>query len=102
MQKIFVAALSLAAGLSASGLATAPASAHGGYGHGAYGHGTYGHPGVRVHEPKRHFHHGFYKPYGYSPVHVYRSYGQGCYQIKERALRTGSRYWWHRYHECRG
>lgn len=24
-----------------------------------------------------------------------------CYWLKRRALNTGSRYWWHRYSECR-
>lgn len=27
--------------------------------------------------------------------------GGGCYWLKRRALDTGSRYWWHRYNECR-
>lgn len=28
--------------------------------------------------------------------------GDGCYWLKRRALNSGSRYWWHRYNECRG
>ena len=29
------------------------------------------------------------------------AYGDGCYWLKKRAIRTGSSYWWNRYHNCR-
>ena len=35
-----------------------------------------------------------YGVYGYG-------YGPDCYWLKRKARRTGSRYWWRRYHECR-
>lgn len=31
-----------------------------------------------------------------------RGYGPGCGWLRERALDTGSRYWWRRYRDCRG
>ena len=34
--------------------------------------------------------------YGYS------SYYGSCHWLKVRAIRTGSDYWWDRYHACRG
>ena len=36
-----------------------------------------------------------------APVYGYRSYNDGCYWLKRKALNTGSRYWWRRYNECR-
>jgi hypothetical protein len=41
--------------------------------------------------------------YGYGPG--YRrgyGYGPGCGWLRQRALETGSPYWWRRYHACRG
>ena len=40
------------------------------------------------------FRYGFYAP---TPYYVTPS---GCGWLRVRALDTGSRYWWHRYHEC--
>lgn len=40
-----------------------------------------------------------------APLAVYGGYryygGGGCYWLRERAMATGSRYWWSRYHACR-
>lgn len=47
---------------------------------------------------RRHFrHHRFWGP----RVHFYGGGRGGCYWLKERALDTGSRYWWRRYQACR-
>lgn len=32
----------------------------------------------------------------------YYGYYHGCHWLKVRAIRTGSDYWWDRYHACRG
>ena len=44
----------------------------------------------------RHFRHGRVAVVGY-PYY----YGGSCYWLRQRALYTGSPYWWHRYHACR-
>jgi hypothetical protein len=36
-----------------------------------------------------------------APSYGYRSYGNGCYWLKRKAINTGSRYWWNRYNSCR-
>ena len=46
--------------------------------------------------PHRHFRHGRPVVVGYP-----YAYGSGCYWLKQRALYTGSPYWWRRYHACR-
>ena len=33
-------------------------------------------------------------------VYGYYDYADGCYWMRQRALYTGSRYWWSRYHAC--
>jgi hypothetical protein len=47
----------------------------------------------------------FHRNYFYrGPSYVYSGvgyYGGGCAWLRHRALATGSRYWWHRYHACR-
>lgn len=96
MRRSWITALALAAGLSAMSMAAVPASAHGsGVHHGFVGHSLY-----RPHAP---FHHGFYRKhfYPYAYAHQKYAYDDGCYRFKARALRTGSRFWWHKYHECR-
>jgi hypothetical protein len=59
---------------------------------------------------KKHFH-GFYRPYAYvgtglllagGGYYGYSSYYGSCHWLKVRAIRTGSDYWWDRYHACRG
>ncbi len=114
MRKILGPTLAIAAGLAAVGGAASSASAmtvakhqvavgnsaatqvawrgdghhnqwrgnHGGYGH----HYGYGH---------RYHRNGIVLRFGDSG-------GGGCYWLKRRALNSGSRYWWHRYNECRG
>ncbi|MEQ1670209.1 MAG: hypothetical protein ABL893_05070 [Hyphomicrobium sp.] len=112
MAKSYFAMLAVAAGVALSSLAAAPANAlpvaksitsqhsdvvqvrHGGMRHGGLGMRHGGH-----HRP--HFRN-FYGPRFYAaPVYTYRSYGDGCYHLKRKALRTGSRYWWRRYNACR-
>ena len=36
------------------------------------------------------------------PYYGYSTYGGGCEWIRQRALVTGSPYWWSRYRACRG
>ncbi|HKZ97814.1 MAG TPA: hypothetical protein VJ045_12640 [Hyphomicrobiaceae bacterium] len=86
-----------------------------------------GHGGLRIHRHGMRFgkhhgrrfafkHHGFarhrfhrhrhfrYRPriwIGY-PYYYYGGYYGDCYWLKVKAIRTGSRYWWRRYHECVG
>ena len=41
----------------------------------------------------------------YAPTRIYSDgygYGGGCEALHQRALVTGSRYWWNRYYACRG
>jgi hypothetical protein len=55
---------------------------------------------------KSHGHHVFHKRHFYAPVFIASSYAYaydgGCYHLKSKALATGSSYWWHRYHACKG
>jgi hypothetical protein len=39
--------------------------------------------------------------YGVPFVYGYYGYGNSCYWLKRRAIRTGSHYWWRRYRACR-
>jgi hypothetical protein len=107
MSKSFFKMLAFVTGIALSGLAAAPASAMQPVTHSGASHGIavparhIVHPGIRHldNHPRlhRHFRSGFY----IAPVYSYRSYDDGCYWLKRKALRTGSRYWWHRYNECR-
>lgn len=57
------------------------------------------HGGPRVYHGHHHYRH--FRHFGFGPrITIYG--GGGCYWLKERALATGSRYWWRRYHHCRG
>lgn len=47
---------------------------------------------------RRHFRSFGYGFYAYPSYSYY--YSDSCHWLKVRALRTGSRYWWHRYHQC--
>ena len=39
----------------------------------------------------------------YAPTRVYSyGYADSCGGLRQRALVTGSRYWWQRYYDCRG
>jgi hypothetical protein len=92
-------------------------------GHGGFrfhGGGGFRHRGIHPrgfafrHGPRfhqfRHFRHGpriFYGwpyPYDYYPRYsYYYDYDYDpCYWLKVKAVRTGKRYWWRRYEECRG
>jgi hypothetical protein len=105
MSKSFFTMLAAAGGLALSGLAAAPANAMEPVRHGAAPHGN----AVQVRHLERHFdgdHHSHFRrhfgPRIYiAPVYGYSSYHNGCYWLKRKALYTGSRYWWHRYNECR-
>jgi hypothetical protein len=106
MRKSLFAMLAVAASVGLSGLAAAPANAMepGRHGAGAAPHGSsiqvrhlerhVG--GNRNFHARRHFGARFY----IAPVYSYRSH-DGCFWLKRKALNTGSRYWWHRYNECR-
>jgi hypothetical protein len=79
--------------------AVGPAEAHGSHGvHSMGGPANMGAP-VQHH----HFHHrvfvGVPFAYGYYYDDGYY-HDDGCYWLKRRALNTGSRYWWNRYHVC--
>jgi hypothetical protein len=77
---------------------------HGGFVGGAHFSHFGGHPGFARVGPARyyafrhhrHFRHGRFVVAGYP-----YAYGGGCYWLKERALYTGSPYWWRRYRACR-
>jgi hypothetical protein len=51
----------------------------------------------------RHYsHHHRYGFYGLPFVYGgFYGYGNSCYWLKRRAIRTGSHYWWRRYRACR-
>jgi hypothetical protein len=51
-----------------------------------------------VHVGPRYIRRGYY--YGGVPLVAYGAYGGGCYWLKQKALYTGSHYWWHRYRAC--
>ena len=51
--------------------------------------------GDRHFEGRRHFRRGPVLFFGSGIQH------DDCFWLKRRAYQTGSRYWWHRYHECR-
>jgi hypothetical protein len=66
--------------------------AHKGGGHGHYDrHGHYGH----------YRHYGNYGWYGW-PYFGYGYHGGGCGWLYDRAVATGSPYWWDRYYACIG
>ena len=59
----------------------------------------HGRMGIHHFHHGRRFHHGRFRG---GPVFVYGySYGPRCGWLRHRALVTGSRYWWHRYWQCR-
>jgi hypothetical protein len=79
----------------------------GGGGHRSYGgagHRSYGHRHFRHHGHSHHRHHRHRHIFIGAPDYYYDSYGYngGCYWLRSRALRTGSAYWWSRYHACVG
>jgi hypothetical protein len=53
-------------------------------------------------------HHPHFRHWGYGAaiagagVVIASTAYSSCYWLKVRALRTGSDYWWDRYHDCRG
>jgi hypothetical protein len=60
--------------------------------------------GPRFHHGRRHHHRrfrGIYLGAPYVFYDDYYSYG-GCSWLRQRALRTGSSYWWNRYYACIG
>jgi hypothetical protein len=107
MSKSFFAMLGVAGALALSGVAAAPASAMEPGKHIAAPHSTtvqvrqFNRAGVRHLNRERRFHRGFRRGFYIAPVYGYRYYNDDCYWLKRKAIRTGSRYWWRRYHECR-
>ena len=110
MSKSLIASLALAAGLLTMGTMAGSASAAPAIGHvhraapaaqlvNERGHNERGH--FERHENHEHFEH---RRFRRGPVLLF-NYGNGghdgCYWLKRRALNSGSRYWWHRYQECR-
>jgi hypothetical protein len=63
-----------------------------------------GHRGHHFHNGHaHHHHHRFHRHghlYGVPFVYGYYSYSDGCYWMRQRALYTGSPYWWNRYYAC--
>lgn len=57
---------------------------------------------------KKSFHKGFHHKHFYYGSGLlltgggYYAYHHSCHWLKVRAIRTGSDYWWDRYHACRG
>ena len=97
LKSIFVA-LALASGLAVSSAALSPARA-------VPVAKPHIEAGTHVNQVNHRRYHGgvhFRRHHGYGgPVVIYRSTSNSCYWLKRRALNTGSRYWWHRYQECR-
>lgn len=62
------------------------------------------HRRFRPHIGRRHHRRFRFYPryYGYAPFYYYDYYyrGNACAWLRRRALRTGRRYWWRRYHRC--
>ena len=114
MLKKLAATLALVVGIGAVGITAVPqtADAHriwipGGNFHRHFGgnfgnFGNFGHFGHFRHFGGPFF--GGYPIYIEPPI-VYDEpiyYGPGpCWRLRNIALRTGSRYWWHRWHVCR-
>ena len=109
MSKSKFTMLAAAAVLAVTGLTAAPAGAAEFHGHGAMvRHGNLGQSHVVIRPNVRHFNnHGqhFRRHFGtrfyVAPVYAYRYHHDDCYWLRRKALNTGSRYWWHRYNECR-
>ena len=112
MSKSLIASLALAAGLLTMGTMAGSASAAPAAGN---LHVT-GHAAQHVdyrgrierHKNRGHIEHrehrnDFYRynHFRRGPVFLVQPSHVGCYWLKRRALNSGSRYWWHRYHECR-
>lgn len=126
MAKPILAMAALALGFAASTFAPAPASAltvpkpeiaksgevtqvrhrRRGIGRRHFGHRRYGY-GRRFHSRRfghhrRYRHRRHYRPRIYfSPYYYGYGYRRSCYWLKRRAIRTGSRYWWRRYQNCK-
>ena len=114
MRKIYSAMLAAVTSVALSGAVATQASALPGAMPGAAPHSNVVqayHPGPRMgpgprlehrdHREHREFRHRFGPRFYVAPVYSYRAYGDGCFWLKRKALNTGSRYWWHRYEECR-
>ena len=88
--KTFALILAFLLGFGAFGAVAQPASAH-----------MLGSHMLRMH-PHMRFHPGFF--FG-PPIFFYDypaySYAGSCYWLHVRAERTGSRYWWNRWQNCR-
>ena len=117
MSKSLIASLALAAGLLTMGTMAGSASAAPAIGHvhraapaaqlvNERGHNERGH--FERHKNRGHIEHrehrnDFYRynHFRRGPVFLVQPSHDGCYWLKRRALNSGSRYWWHRYQECR-
>jgi hypothetical protein len=125
MRKVLIPMIAMVAGIAFGGLSAGPASAlpltksisekqstivhvrHGGVRHGGVGirhggirHGGFGirHGGIRHFHGGHRFHHAYRPRIWVAPVY---GYSNGCQWLKRKAIRTGSRYWWNRYNQCR-
>ena len=102
MSKSLIAGLALAVGMLMTGVMAGSASAAP-----AVPHVRQAAPAVQQVDVRRHVERGehhdyrFRRHYNRGPVLLFTPSHDGCYWLKRRALNTGSRYWWHRYHECR-
>lgn len=50
-------------------------------------------------EAKHKHHFGVVLNFG-APDYAYYDAGYSCWWLKKKAINTGSRYWWRRYHDC--
>lgn len=112
MRKLSFAMLALAAGLAVQAMAPGAAQAMpAGKAATAAAHQKGGADVIQVGRRGGHFrgggfrrhgfgHHGFRRHHFGSRIYLYNG-GGGCYWLKKKALWTGSRYWWHRYNQCR-
>jgi hypothetical protein len=107
MRKILISMLAAIAGaLTLGGVASTASAAPAGRHQSHYGNSVvlarhFEHRNFsNRHYQSRHFEHR--RHFRRGPVLYFGSgNNNGCYWLKRKALNSGSRYWWHRYNECR-
>jgi hypothetical protein len=72
---------------------------HGGMSHGFVGHRPHFNRSFAFRHHHRHHRHA--RVFAFAPFYDYGyGYADGCYWLRNRAISTGSRYWWSRYRDC--
>ena len=107
MRKFYFAMLAVAAGMALTAIPVSAAEYHkpgmtAPHGNVVQGHDAGRHMGRHFdHDGHPNFRRHFRPNIYFAPVYSRNYDGGGCYWLKRKALWTGSRYWWHRYNECR-